>query len=298
MTVDEVTNTGKNAVNVWSGFTYEVPRPYLRPRVIPKDQEGQKRHFVPGPGDGPEYKFAIGEKGKSHVAVPYGKDAKMPPVSYLPLPSWGAKKEGKKETKDEKGSKTERGSFIDAIFSYGNKYKFPGPSQYFATSKNDLEKKQKKPKEKEKTERMNFLMDYQYLGMNIPGPGEYPLRDSWAEIANKKKTTKTEDSKKQVSASQDWKVKNDKKNGPGQYDIVRLLTVTETKESGGKQIKKFKSIPVFERAKFGIINKGGNISGKKTSASPSASASPGSYFKKEGDIEKAYMKTYRPMRRY
>lgn len=293
--MDDVTSTGKHAANVWSGFTYELPRPYLRPRVVPKGEEKLKRHFVPAPGDGPEYKFPGGRK-ETHGMSAYGKDAKMPPASYLPLPVWGVKKEANKDAgKDGKGAAVNRNSFIDAIIFNGNKYKFPGPSHYFASAGKDADKKQDKPKEKEVAERRNFLMDYQYLGMNSPGPGEYPLRDSWAEVANRKKQSKADDSKK-GKATESWKVKRDQGHGPGQYDIVRLMTVVESTESGGKQMKKFKSIPVLERAKLGVIHRG-HVTKRSVDGIP-ASVSPATYFKKEGEIERAHLKTYRPMRRY
>ena len=265
--------------------------------MVDKGEENIKRHFVPAPGDGPEYKFSGGRKGEVKISS-LGKDAKGTPVSYLPISVWGVKKEEKETAKTERASMTGRKSFIDAIFFYGNKYKYPGPNQYFALPKKGSEKKQEKPKEKEKekTEKMNFLMDYQYLGMNIPGPGEYPMKDPWAEIANKKKQAKPEEDKKKANPAEGWKGKNNKGQGPGQYDIVRLLSVTETKESGGKQLKKFQSIPIFERTTLGIINKGHDA--RKSTHKISDSVSPATYFKKEGDIEKAYMRSYKPMRRY
>lgn len=298
--VEDMTSSGRRGANVWSSLSYELPLPYLRPRVIPKDQKDMKRVFVPAPGDGPQYKFAMEKKGQSHTSIPpYGKEAKTPPVSYLPIPIWAKKKEGKKEPgkDDNKGAKTDRGSFIDAIFFNGKKYNFPGPDRYSTVLNKDSDKKDDKQKIRKEGERKSFLMDYQYLGLNSPGPGEYPLKDTWAETANKKKHGGGgEEKKNEGNAAQEQKKKDRQGHGPGQYDIVRLMTLNETTSAGGKQMKSFKSIPIFERAQFGIINKGHNT--KRTVEASQMLAAPGSYFKKEGEIEKAFQKSYKPMRRY
>lgn len=265
---------------------------------MPKDEEGHKRVFVPGPGDGPQYKFSKEKKAEPHIPSPHGKNTEGPPISYLPIPVWATKKEIKKELgKNDKGAKTERGSFIDDIFFYGKKNNLPGPGRYFAETKKEAPKKSEKSKDGKKEDRPTFLMDYQYLGMNFPGPGEYRMRDTWAEIANKKKHSGGDEKKKQSYVAQSWRVKNDQGHGPGQYDIVRLMTLSESKGEGGKVIRKFQSIPIFERPKFGVINKGHNV--KKTSGgSTMTSTSPGSYFKGEYDLEKAYKRLHKPMRRY
>lgn len=247
--------SGRKSVNAWSSLSYEVPKPYLRPRIIPKGETSEKRHFVIGPGDGPQFQFSKEKKGQTHEMLPYGKDAKVPPVSYLPLPIWAKPKESSKKSpaKDEKLGISGRGSFIDEIVFLGKKYNLPGPSRYFSEEKKEGEGKEAKFKDKKNEERPNFLMDYQYLGMNIPGPGTYKLKDTWEEIVNKKK--QASEDKKKTSSSQAWKIKNDKGNGPGQYEIVRLMTIDDGKGEGSKQMKKFKSIPVFERSLFGVINK-------------------------------------------
>lgn len=248
-------SSGKKAINPWNNLSYDIPKPYLRPRIIPKGEENQKRLFVVGPGDGPEYKFSKEKKGGIHAMSSYGKDAKIPPVSYLPLPIWAKKKEDiKGPAKTDRENKGGRGTFIDDIYFDAKKYNKPGPSNYFASNKNDLDKKEDKSKLRKPDERPSFLMDYQYLGMNNPGPGSYKLKDTWEESAAKRKEGIV-DKKKPVNVSQSWKVKNDQGHGPGQYDIVRLMTLDESGADGNKKMRKFKSIPIFNRALFGIINK-------------------------------------------
>ena len=90
--------------------------------------------------------------------------------------------------------------------------------------------------------------------MNSPGPGSYKLKDTWEETAAKRKEG-IGDKKKPGNVAQSWKVKNDQGHGPGQYDIVRLMTLDESGADGSKKMRKFKSIPIFNRALFGIINK-------------------------------------------
>lgn len=255
ITVEEIINSGNRTVNIWGIVgNYKVPIPYLRPRVLNKGQPepGKSSRFVPALGDGPEYKFAKTGKGLSLKGTSYGKDAKGkgPPVSYLPLREWAPKKDKKIENKQEKGAKTERGSFIDTIFFNAKKYNNPGPGKYFATEKKD-DKDRGKLKDKKKIERPNFLYDCEYLGLNTPGPGTYKLKDTWIATERKRITT-ADDKKRQVYVPQAWKAKHNQGNGPGQYEITRLLNVKEEK---GKTVRDIVHIPIYERTKLGIINK-------------------------------------------
>lgn len=238
--------SGKKSENIWGTTSYKLPIPYLRPRVLNKGQpEPGKCRFISTVADGPAYKFARDKKGVIIKNVSYGKDAKTPPVSYLPLPDWTKGIKPKAELKAEDRAKTTRGSFIDEILFYEKKYKYPGPANYF-----EEKKKEEKGmlKNKEAFVRPCFLNDYQYLGLNIPGPGTYKLKDTWADPG--KKRVITEEDKKKGYVAESWRVKNDKKNGPGQYEITRLLSVKEDKEK-----KAFMPIPVFERTTLGLINK-------------------------------------------
>ena len=169
----------KKGGDVWGGASYKLPNPYLRTREDPKDKkegESAKPRFVTAPGDGAAYKFGNAKRGRFYHINVYGKDIE-PPVSYLPVKEWVKKREAKKEeTKDDKKAGVPgRGTFIDAIFFYGNKYKYPGPDQYIVGAKNKKEepKKEGEDKDKKKTERLNFLCDAEYLGMNNPCPGSY-----------------------------------------------------------------------------------------------------------------------------
>ena len=49
-----------------------------------------------------------------------------------------------------------------------------------------------------------------------------------------------------------WRAKHDQKQAPGDYDILRLMTVTEDKAKGHKRLC---TLPILERAKYGIIQK-------------------------------------------
>eukprot|EP00826_Nyctotherus_ovalis_P006760 TRINITY_DN11636_c0_g1_i12.p1 TRINITY_DN11636_c0_g1~~TRINITY_DN11636_c0_g1_i12.p1 ORF type:complete len:243 (-),score=46.14 TRINITY_DN11636_c0_g1_i12:263-991(-) len=225
----------------WEANSYKVPVPYLRPRVLNKDQpEPGKTRFVPTLADGPEHSFGRGKKGATQKNCLYGKGAKVPPVSYLPLEDWvaGVKKTGR----TEKEAKSVRGSFVDAIYFNARKYNLPGPNKYFPSSKK--ENKQSVKKVDKKQTRPNFLSDYEYLGMNIPGPGSYRFKDTWT--SQPKKRAVTADSKKSRS-------RKTNPCGPGRYEIVRLMTVKEVNKE--KQIRAFAHIPIFERTTLGLINK-------------------------------------------
>ena len=50
----------------------------------------------------------------------------------------------------------------------------------------------------------------------------------------------------------DWKPKRNQGQAPGQYEIVRLMTVAEDKDKGKKT---FTNLQFFEKPKFGIISK-------------------------------------------
>lgn len=213
-------------------------------------EPGKGTRFVTAPGDGPEHKFSKTSKGGVLKNASYGKDAKVPPVSYLPLREWTAKNDKRIQQTTDKKAQTGRGSFIDTIFFEAKKYNYPGPNKYFETAKKD-KKADIKPKETKKTERPNFLYDYEYLGMNTPGPGSYPIKDTWA--TTERRRTTTADTKNRPSDTlQGGKSKKGKGVGPGYYEIVRLLTVREEKD---KPNRYFANIPVLERARFGVINK-------------------------------------------
>jgi len=231
-------------LNCWQANSYKVPVPYLRPRVLTKDQpEPGKSRFVPTLVDGPAHKFAKEKRRVVKKNYSYGKDAKVPPVSYLVLNDWSANV--KKKINTEKESKSVRGSFVDTIYFNAKKYNFPGPNKYFATIKK--ENKGIVKKMDKKLVRPNFLYDYEYLGMNVPGPGSYRLRDTWTDIGRKRAVT-VDKKRKPVIES---KVKQ--YCGPGRYNIIRLMTVQETnKEKGWKD---FARIPIFKRITLGLINK-------------------------------------------
>ena len=77
-------------------------------------------------------------------------------------------------------------------------------------------------------------------------------------MSEEKKKKSEEEKKKFKYVPGAWKVGNDKKLGPGEYEVVRLMSVAVSKDDGevkGKGMKRFASIPTLERARFGIINK-------------------------------------------
>ena len=71
-----------------------------------------------------------------------------------------------------------RGSFIDTIFFDGEKYKLPGPDLYFKEDKKEGKSGREKEEAKDKKvpERLNFLSDAVYMGMNNPCPGTYNMK--------------------------------------------------------------------------------------------------------------------------
>lgn len=243
-------NAGNREATGWGIASYKVPAPYLRPRVLNKGQPepGKGTRFVTAPGDGPEHKFSKTSKDTVMKNASYGKEAKIPPVSYLPLKEWGAK--DKRVQEKDKKAQTGRGTFIDSIFASAKKYNYPGPNKYFDSGKKD-KGEGAKPKDTKKVERPNFLYDYEYLGLNTPGPGSYPVKDPW-NVGEKKRVTSADAKGRPSTTAQEGKGKRGKGNGPGQYEITRLLTVREEK---GKSGRAFVPIPVFERAKLGVINK-------------------------------------------
>lgn len=172
-------NAAKKA-DVWGATSYTLPKPYLRERTEKKDAGENKARFIQAPGDGPAYKVGKSERKRFFHLNVYGKDGKEPPHSYLPLKEWGGKKEPKKE--EAKGDKkfvgSARNTFVDNIFFFGEKYKLPGPNAYFKEpgEKAKTAKKEEEGKEKKKFERVNFLCDAEYLGMNNPCPGSYNMK--------------------------------------------------------------------------------------------------------------------------
>lgn len=71
-----------------------------------------------------------------------------------------------------------------------------------------------------------------------------------------KKKSDEEDKKKKAYVPGSWKMPNDKGQGPGAFNIVRLMTVVAgTGEAKDKGMKRFANIPTLERVKLGIINK-------------------------------------------
>lgn len=299
LTVEDMIGATSNAGSAWGGTSYQLPKTYLRTREERKDYAEKKTRFVEAPGDGPAYKLGKSERKRFYHLNVYGKDGHEPPISYLATKEWGGKKPPKKE--EEKGEKKKddkgRGSFIDAIFFNGEKYKLPGPDRYFQTEKT----KEKKPKaeegkEKKKFQRLNFLCDAEYLGMNNPCPGTYPHKDPWPVKDEKKK--KTEEEKKKLAYKPgSWKVANDKKQGPGEYEVVRLMTITQPKDAEkDKAMKKFASIPTLPRTTLGVINKKHET--KRAAEGPVMLAAPGTYFKENEQLAKTYRKISKPMRKY
>ena len=173
-------NAEKKSTNIWGGVSYKLPSPYLRVREGKTEATGDKKaRFIEAAGDGPAYKIGNDKRKRFYHLNVYGKEGNEPPHSYLKIKEWAVKKDEKKkeDTKEEKKGIGGRGSFVDAIFFFGDKYKYPGPDNYFKEDK-DKAKTAKaevegKDKEKKTFERVNFLCDAEYLGMNIPCPGSY-----------------------------------------------------------------------------------------------------------------------------
>ncbi len=63
-----------------------------------------------------------------------------------------------------------------------------------------------------------------------------------------------EDAKKPAYSPGSWRVKNDKSQAPGDYEVVRLMSIAAPKGEG-KERAAFASIPTVERTPLGIINK-------------------------------------------
>ncbi len=114
---------------------------------------------------------------------------------------------------------------------------------------------------------------------------------------DKKKRSEEERKKQKAYQPGGWRVKNDQGHGPGAYEVTRLLSVVAKEgEDKARSMKRFASIPVFERPKLGIINKDHGT--KPLVPGLVKSTSPVSYFKEAGQLEKTYRKIARPMRKY
>ena len=126
ISIDDMIQAGRKSFNPWGTLQYKVPIPYLRPRVLNKGQPAPGNcHFVPAPGDGPQYKFGKETKGKTQKNYSFGKNAKTTPVSYLSLVDWTKNKHGPTIVVN---GKVERGTFIDKIYSSAKKFNYPGPN--------------------------------------------------------------------------------------------------------------------------------------------------------------------------
>lgn len=95
-----------------------------------------------------------------------------------------------------------------------------------------------------------------------------------------------------------WKIKNKEKRGPGEYEIPRLMTITENFNSEtGKIYKKFADAAITPRTTtFGVFSKPHKT--KRLSPSPELKAAPGRYFKTLEDETRSYQKLHKPLKKY
>lgn len=160
----------------WGIVPYQLPKPYLRSRLVDKDGlEEKKRTFVQAPGDGPAFSIF---KGKRHSFIhvnKYGNEGQMPPHSYLPVRDWSTtkKKEGKNRSLDQ-SLKVERGTLFDIISRNAKKYNYPGPTNYF--NQKQIKDKPKKEAKGNLSFRANFISDIEFLSLGVPSPNQYKLK--------------------------------------------------------------------------------------------------------------------------
>jgi hypothetical protein len=138
-----------------------------------------------------------------------------------------------------------------------NKTRSIGPGVYFKDVKKEAKEKKAPAADangdkKKPPERLNFLSDAEYLGLNLPAPGTYNLSDGWAKLGKKGPSKEGDKKDKFKYVPGGWRPKNDQLRGPGQYEVTRIMSVEVDKDKGKK---KFKTIPVYERPKMGVINK-------------------------------------------
>ena len=238
MNAHRMANAGKQAMG------YTVPSTYLpRNKKRGAEESQDNKGLMP---DGLIYTWSKSKRSGSIESAKYGKDGNQPPHSYLNINPWFKKKEN-----SVKPPKIDRKTYIDDIVSYSKKYNYPSPDKYNVEPKKKVtEKKTVDPKT---LIRSSFLDDYQYLSMNTPSPGDYNPQVLLIWLFQFKKERKTERSKSEVKkyVPGDWKPKNDQKQAPGDYEIIRLMTVVPNGENG----KKIANSPVIERVKFGVIAK-------------------------------------------
>ena len=168
MTVDDIVYGRKKAPVEKHALDYSVPSTYLhRNKQEETKTAPDKKSLAP---DGPVYSIGKSLRANYMKAQSFGKDGKEPPHSYLALRQWYPKKDDKVVVKP----KVYRKTYIDAVFEYNNKHKYPSPDHYFKDEKK--KKEEDKKVEAKKAPRPCFLDDCQYLGMNFPGPGSYEIQ--------------------------------------------------------------------------------------------------------------------------
>ena len=235
MSIDEIRNNPRLASVGKYGLNYKVPYTYTI-RNKPVQMGSEKKELMP---DGPIFTWSKSKRQTLANISKFSKDGKEPPHSYLQLKTWTAKKENKVS------SKVKRETYIDDIVKYENKHKYPGPNKYFKEEKKKAaEKKTINPS---KLVRPSFLDDAQYLAMNNPAPGSYnPYVQKKSKAEGRSKSVP----KKYVPG--EWRPKHDQKQAPGDYEVVRVMSVLTDKTTGKKRLA---NIPTLERPLFGFISK-------------------------------------------
>jgi hypothetical protein len=110
-------------------------------------------------------------------------------------------------------------------------------------------------------------------------------------LKGKKAKDKTAASFKYVPGA--WRSKHDKKQAPGDYEVMRLFTVSEDKTKGNKKLG---NLPTFERPVYGLIQK--QHESKRATEKTEGKLGPTSYFKELTDLNKSFKVTSKPMRKY
>ena len=64
ITLEDMMGADKHSAGVWGGFSYSVPKPYLRERAPPNKEGDLKARFITAPGDGPAYKVGNEKRGR------------------------------------------------------------------------------------------------------------------------------------------------------------------------------------------------------------------------------------------
>jgi len=168
--------------SAWGIDGYQVPAAYHDSRKLAEIASGKFKRAAPRALKNPDYLT-------DHLRVTKTLPA---PNHYNIVKPWATDKDKKAAPKHV----TKKNSYIDEIIHENTKRPTPGPGAHNLRETDEQAKKKIKKGEVKGSGRTNFLMEYEYVGEKIPGPGNYNPR----EIQPKLQETKMK--------PEDWKKKH------------------------------------------------------------------------------------------